>query len=134
MKATELRIGNYHLYHIVDKFNDPQEWDDICQIDAQDLVYLSTPKGEADSDYKPIPITEEWLKKFGFCYDDMEDTNEENTWYHLEAHGFKFSSDKSVHFNRVYVRLNKISLEIKYVHHLQNLYFSLTGKELKIKL
>jgi hypothetical protein len=29
---------------------------------------------------------------------------------------------------------NKVEVEIKYLHQLQNLYFSLTGKELEIKL
>jgi hypothetical protein len=80
---------------------------------------------------EPIPLTEEWLLNLGFNYDDMEDTNEnDNLWYHLVYGDFRFSSDKSINFESVFIRLNKTNLEIKYVHQLQNLYFALTGKEL----
>lgn len=118
MKANELRIGNYHLYHIVDKCADPQEWDEICQIDAEDLVYLAKNKGH---NYKPIPITEEWLLKFGF--------HKINESYIKNA--FLFTNCNSIY--KFLYKLSIIENELKYVHQLQNLYFALTGEELIIE-
>jgi hypothetical protein len=83
---------------------------------------------------EPIPITEEWLKKLGFVYDDMSDTDDDNTWYHLDIGTVKFHSDKSCNFESVYCGVNMTKLEFKNVHKFQNFVFDLTGKELEFKL
>jgi len=69
---------------------------------------------------KPIPLTEEWLLKFGYkLYHDYVWVND-NTDVLGRIDKFKDDVARSI-----YPRL-----EIKYVHQLQNLYFALTGKEL----
>jgi len=117
MKANELRLanwinlkGNIQVWHI-----------DIDDIDR--VNYIGIDK------YEPIPLTEEWLLKFGFekvgdtymlkitkliyhcCYVRYVD----DIWWFLSRKGatydFKFNN----------------------VHQLQNLYFALTGQELEIK-
>jgi len=101
MKAAELRIGN---------------WVDIESIDVQ-VECLPI-----DYDYsvlEPIPLTEEWLIKFGF---DGQDYN--LFTIELSRNQFMILKDEW---------LIVISNNCKYVHQLQNLYFALTGEELTIK-
>jgi len=128
MTANDIRIGNYHYYHIVDPLDEMGEYDDVCQIDPDDFRILT----QFDCpEYKPIPLTEEWLLKFGF--------EEDNYNYVMGVHQQIFSGLMEFDFNE---RLNcwEFSIgscndltRIQYVHQLQNLYFALTGEELKIK-
>lgn len=66
---------------------------------------------------QPIPLTEEWLVKFGFDF-----TNGYG-W------GFVFGYINS----RMIWQYNSIVVEVKYVHQLQNLFHALTEEELKIE-
>ena len=124
MKANELRIGNYHYYHIFDKFNDPQEWDDICQIDAEDLIYLSKQQGERDPDYRPIPITEEWLLKLGAEENEGCFIHDRFTLQHHDVYKFWYVFD---------VTLMAYITKVEFVHEWQNVYFVLNGQELTFK-
>jgi hypothetical protein len=82
---------------------------------------------------KPIPLTEEWLLKFGF-------EKNENSIYFLQM-----SSNHYLYFN---LDTNKgglatedtddsyeviITDKLNEIHQLQNLYFALTGEELELK-
>ena len=68
-------------------------------------------------DRKLIPLTEEWILKFGFKY------NEETECYHYY----------NLIINKQMVMMDiDIHVYLKSVHHLQNLYFILTGFELTI--
>ena len=123
MKASELRIGNYHLYCVHDELDNPKDYEVVDQIDAQDLVWLSSEAGENDTQYKPIPLTEDWLKRFGFA---------------LFAWGWVKKSENDIGFRISYPHLhfqreNENPLKIQYVHQLQNLYFALTGEDLKLR-
>ena len=75
----------------------------------------------------PIPLTEEWLLKFGFGKSEEHE-------YGCNTHEiFGFYYD--YHFNKFYLDTpnEQVCIPfIKYVHQLQNLYFSLCGKELEI--
>ena len=73
---------------------------------------------------EPIPITAEWLLRLGF--EKCEDGQFGATYKHyvikiwtLKSGGLCFCFDQWVK-------------NINYVHELQNLYFSLIGKELKL--
>ena len=117
MKASELRIGNL-LY-----FSNGIVPSKIVTVGRRFFSSASV-NGDGDGDfeitpyYKPIPLTEEWLFKFGF----------ENK---------KLISG---HLTFIYYSSNNIGIEgmlgtvkpryCKHVHHLQNLYFALTGEEL----
>lgn len=78
-------------------------------------------------DFKPIPITEDWLLNFGFKknYDWAKQLSAE---YKYGGHGVTF-------YNGVYSFWcgDKFSIQIIHVHQLQNIYFALTGEELTIK-
>jgi hypothetical protein len=110
MKASELRIGNW-LYSGITKEN--------FVIDGYDILNID--EGDDEGKTKPIELTEEWLFRCGF-----EKTNE--VWYikdHLEISlsglfSFTWLND-----------LFTLRYKLSYVHQLQNLYFALTGEELK---
>ena len=125
MKANELRIGNFINYRIVDKLDERQEWDEASIIDGQDLDYLE--KNPNDKDYQPIPLTEEWLLRFGFEKQmawtfAIELTSNLKFVYYLGQKGWSINNKNYPDFTN-----------LKHVNSLQNLYFALTGKELTIK-
>jgi len=109
MKVTELRIGNYININDVTLYKVDMLYDDYVN-----LKY-----------WKPIPLTEEWLVKFGFVYDadSLTFDYEYNHFVFYLERDFKdietFSFDSSF-----------TETKVKYVHQLQNLYFALTNKEL----
>ena len=136
IKANELRIGNL--------VNVPREDQSPFRIDA--FEYLSNtyikvamthpefgdkmhPLTWYDEDLKPIPLTEDWLLKFGF-----EKSNSNTEFYtfdlsklsiHLKS---KQYADGRTYFNSWCI----IEKQIEYVHQLQNLYYCLTGSELTV--
>ena len=110
MKASELRIGNYVEYG-----------DDIEQISIH--LLFGALNGD---DVKPIPLTEEWLVKFGF------EPNIYNDEFELYPLTFDCEYTDEGNWNISYDSY-PLSTEIKHVHQLQNLYFALTGEELTIK-
>lgn len=108
MKANELRFGVW----VTDTYADGERYE--TQVTIKQLEYPHNCEG--------IPLTEDWLKKFGFeiqyktPYYDMVARKEmlNLCW---EKKGFYWIRP-DIHF------------EIKTVHQLQNLYFALTGEEL----
>jgi len=108
MKASELRIGNY----VIEKGK------------IKPIHSVSNHNAKDYSKIEPIPLTEEWLVKFGFK------KNEKNRFILMEG-------DVDILFNE---DLNgwtcdgiNFSINMtEYVHKLQNIYFALTGEELTI--
>ena len=100
MKASELRIGNIVKQGIIESIG-------ISLIQVSDTIYESEV-------IEPIQLTEEWLLKFGFrkvyktCYQYKD--------FILDDRFIMMDID--------------ITIQLKYVHQLQNLYFALTGEEL----
>lgn len=73
------------------------------------------------SQIKPISLTEQWLKDFGFEKDGAY-------WSHQNLN-IQTSQTKTGE-QILLVPNRKYAFELKYVHQLQNLYFALTEKEL----
>ena len=126
MKATELRIGNLLYYLNLVIF--------VCEIDKRLLSFDSGIKlqcGRLD-EFKPIPLTEEWLLKFGFNRRDAyfgfcrKKYNQEGRWKYLIL-----NRRSGIFYAYRYGYGNFCKLQ--YVHQLQNLYFSLTNEDLTIK-
>jgi hypothetical protein len=116
--ASEVRIGNL-LYGTHGK---------VSEVNIDAIKYLLTYGGTNQCQVKPIPLTEEWLIRFGFKKDDSD---EDNSWLNLRFGLLNFASDESVNFQKVYLYVNKMDVVCEYVHQLQNLYFALTQTELK---
>jgi len=116
MDSKELRIGNL--------INDNSLYTQVISDHLINDEYYDGLKG-----CLPIPLTEEWLIKFGFEKDDVEDYCKligEDTFLAVDLIGLECHIGVSVEWGRV------PSL-IEHVHQLQNLYFALTGEELTIK-
>lgn len=118
MKANELRIGNY-VYCTLGKVN---------KIDLEAITYIAK---EPHNQVKSIPLTEEWLLKFGFQkYKTGHNTYKIQSFIIEEG----LLKDSPYCFRKRINNENSIELAyIKYIHQLQNLYFALTGEELTFK-
>lgn len=118
MEAEFFRIGNL----VLDFDNEPCEVYEIHKDKYTTTINGYKVDGACLRQFKPIPLTEEWLLKFGFKHNEgMADS-----W--LFFNGFPMNNHMGGwHFNDL-----SISVLIKYVHQLQNLYFALTGEELKL--
>ena len=119
MKASELRIGNSIMQD-----------DDFVFVTWWRLELMEKNKLE----YKPIPLTEEHLFKFGF--DKIE--NDIPTYFkcfgNLIEDDYEFSFNIYVDSEQSYfITIFGRKIIIKYIHQLQNLYFALTEEELTIK-
>ena len=133
MKANELRVNNWYTSV---KFGVPVQCEltDFSQLDVMsDGAYNDPPIEEM---FDPIPLTEEWLLKFGF------------EKHKIKEYYFKDCGDYEIQvvINAFSGTLNKepnwfisimtgygsqpVTLTRYYVHTLQNLYFALTGEEL----
>jgi hypothetical protein len=82
---------------------------------------------------EPIPLTEEWLLKFGFEKVNNELTNiaplNLPCTFNLPNTPFSFCQGKLI----LTTSTGDFCVNTEYVHQLQNLYFTLTGEELKLK-
>lgn len=120
MKASELRIGNW-ITNTIDK--------EIFPCELGDLENLLN----GWESYQPIPLTEEWLKRFGFefikCFVNNKEWKVTDYYKGTQKHGLKLSKGLN-NPECFYFFQDNIGLKIKYVHQLQNLYFALTGQEL----
>jgi len=136
MKVRELRIGNLvkctldaaseinETCHIEDRpslINN--EHFEILKVDVSgDLeILIGIEPIEVElKEIDPIPLTEEWLIKFGF-----KNWGDKYTW------STKARGGVIVHKRKRGWVVRKNMPIIEYVHQLQNIYFALTGKELK---
>ena len=123
MKANELRLGN--MICLISDVGDAPEYIEMCAsiLDIEHAI-------KQEDFFQGIPITEEWLIRFGF---EKYDVMGENCFFcFLEKDKFLFD---------LYLRDNKIKVsfynldwdrafELDYIHQLQNLYFAITGEEL----
>lgn len=141
MEAKELRIGNLVLDDELETFRisgfspyghsvrcDEEEG---CMV-LGDIYYndgLAKRGYEAElHDLQPIPITEEWLLKFGFESYDLELGT--RVFYNIKT----FIVEVGGWSNPIYYTQEKVLISyIEHIHQLQNLFFGLTGEELTIK-
>lgn len=120
MTANELRIGNWV---IETKIGNP------VYIRGGGIQMFE----ENRITLEPIPLTEEWLLKFGFKKASPSENNyDNNSAYEIESWG-KVALRSGVLVSDEWYFLDGMTSEIKYVHQLQNLYFALTGQELEVK-
>ena len=141
MQATELRIGNYvfDCEGYVDKVTaiiTPQidnEKNCYPWLRGTTAIMLDNFVGAHNVDaIRPIPLSEEWLLKFGWIWND--ECNSYEKYPNGDARmnlSYRSINNSYTMFN--YVLKATISEKIWYVHQLQNLYFALTGEELTLK-
>ena len=133
MKASELRIGNLVNGVLTQK---PYIIDAWALREMESGNYQNSQDTETKV-FKPIPLTEEWLLKFGFGM-------ENKTYFSLPSRTRTNKSNKTFEYTKDlngdwYIFLGLFFLDdstriyLEYVHQFQNLYFSLTGEEIVIK-
>lgn len=123
MKAKDLRIGS-----IISINGEPIKGG-ISYTVIQDVSMKERRLKNAYLDlitHEPIPITEQWLMDFGFEYAKMERWMKGAFCLH-----FDYNEDSIKRF--YYCPDTLPDIYIEHVHQLQNLYHSLTGKELILK-
>jgi hypothetical protein len=132
LKSSELRIGNWV------EGNSPEM---IVKVISEHSISLYMPRSEADNfdfdieDIRPIPLTHEVLIAGGFTTDEMKveysiglpigegaDLFIENEGHPSMSCGIKSFQVKFNYFK-----------DVKYLHQVQNIYFSITGEELEYK-
>jgi len=139
MKPNELRIGNFIA---TDNENTPLRVESI-EDRENNLYYVKAATIEGFVGRKgsfPVPVlkgivlTEEWLIKFGFQNLETKD----GVGFYLPDFMFfeLWKKNADMGFFQ-FVRIVKgvvylLSKKLKYVHELQNLYFSMTEHELKL--
>ena len=133
IEYAELRIGNLVMYDnevvVVDEINKRNAF--LVCLDGA-MFSNSKPLAEIN----PIPLTEEWLLKFGFERSDDEEfdkyANAKTFFKKFMQVGIRPSDSgyaaKIVWFVFGYGMLPEVLL---HVHQLQNLFYALTGTELK---
>jgi hypothetical protein len=129
MKANELRIGNYVKYDFLAMAIFEPEYQIENGADIQ--VHQN------HTSFYPIPLTEEWLLKFGFKFNENKGQYETGNHFKVYSNGIDIAirngdfrlwweNDDDTYYNTYWTA-------IKHVHQLQNLFFALTEEELTIK-
>jgi len=141
MNTKEVRVGNFVLNH-------KKEATKVVQTLMDSLG--GAINGWDETNFDPIPLTEEWLLKAGFELYNYEPNEEGDEFPDFIYMSYKITPPEKLYYYTItntpedggyydfcvkvqfadYVMLNSI----QYVHQLQNLYFALTGKELEFKL
>ena len=129
MNKQELRIGNYVDYeqttHVITA---------LLNFSAESY-WLNQGKGEFQwegytcgyDELSGIPLSSEWLERFGFRKDDMLE------YYCLATEsGIQYVEGDKNGYLEVVLDSDELPVRVRYVHQLQNLHFALTGTELTL--
>ena len=122
MKNKKFRIGNLiYAYSLNDKKQTDLRIAEIKSIGETWIEYDY--QGEFNHcSSKPIPLTEEWLEKFGLKKLIPQGSIFQLREFHVQNFGPLGFYECRNH------------VKIEYIHQLQNLYFALTWEELKLEL
>lgn len=149
MEANELRIGNY-----VEHEDANEIVEGIHYNNENDYLLLIGNYLRPIKEIKPVPLTEDWLLRFGFerqkerIYNKTQLPNGGNNGFHNAVEYLNKSNNQVLYgapyegaengyhyiFGSVTTDFGEdyISKKVEFVHQLQNLYFALTGKELEL--
>jgi hypothetical protein len=126
-RTSELRQGNYVLQSHLETVN---------VVLGTKPKYILTDCKVADGDwigsalYEPIPLTEDWLVKFGL--ETSQYYSGHRVRYKLPDERFEIDLEEDGEHGISFE--GNILTYINYVHQLQNIYFTLTGEELNLSL
>ena len=140
VNPKQLRLGNYiqdrggkvlridFMEHVQEGYD--TKVGQLMHLEGQEVH----PMTEYTDYANPIPIIEEWLRKFSFVLEDVGTNPTEPELRYRNAYkgsfGIEFDTQKGTFtLHNVVGEL----VEYQYVHHLQNVYYWNTMKELEIK-
>lgn len=133
MEANQLRIGN-HISRL-DLGDNSVRIEKILELKKEKVLT----SGPVDvlctyTEIKPVLLTKEWVKIFGYGDYGINDKNifliyvDENYLYYQENPSIEFG------FYLADYESNILSEKIKFVHEFQNIIFALTKKEVVCKI
>ena len=130
MKAQDLRIGNWVKWNY-------EESSDGNAYPVEFGYELDDIKNNPNI-VEPIQLTEELLERFGFAsiVFTVNHSRKVKDDYRKESNGYFVKLSKGLNNpDTFYYFPSNVGkgLPVKYVHSLQNLYFSITGEELELK-
>jgi len=165
IQGKDLRVGNLvnfnneiRTIYTISHRNQFDGKNDRVQLNHKSNICLVDPDADnhySDSDLNGIPITKEWLFKFGFTDDTPEYCKDNSNSYWqgrynyvfmgkcAEAKYFRIYRNPETDWNKKDIRGYKLGewmyyacqywvVSIEYVHQLQNTFFILTGEELNL--
>lgn len=139
MKRNEVREGNIVENIWYDVFSG-KFCSEIISININDLIDI-----EDENDYKPVPLTEEWMKIFSIkenhlyrkgsgCYSINFETNRTYEGCQLRIE-FRANKVKVIFAQFENLRETfEFHYDCEYVHELQNIYYTLKKEELTFNL
>lgn len=152
MQAQEFRIGNFiHPCSIPKHSLDPSITLTgivirVETISAGEISVSTSPIHKLDfkpwqSEYQhyrfnrvsPIPLTPEWMERFGFASSNQKPYNDQPSYIIGEDANRIIWSGESIFKPLPESYLRVTTTPIKYVHQLQNILFALTGEEFILK-
>ena len=133
LSVVDLRVGNYLMRDGV-----------MVKIDARSIFDIWNDVGIDKLGYEPILLTKDWLLRFGFREEEKSPSHNHENYYSIWIMDYKYSfayasfrndwgfyhSYTDANNDEYNDRFDFISCGIKYVHELQNLYYSLVHEEL----
>lgn len=125
MKAQELRVGNWIQRE--DLFDGSSREDQIIFLGEKATVTGPIKVIARYEDLKGIPLTEDWLRRFGF---DAELKTSHSTGLPVDFAVYRKGPLTYNQIQEMWWLNGKFERGIKYVHQLQNLYHALMGEEL----
>lgn len=133
IKMTDFRVGNWIADYEVDpnkttyfQVEEIKKFNNKKLNNSLGVEYRNGSVWNGDDESLAIKLTEEWLLKFGFTtfiIDVWDSPEAHKNNYHIVKHGEKW----------IFRGLGASIVEVKHIHQLQNLYFSVTGEELEVK-
>lgn len=121
LTAKELRLGN-KVYSVYSPYGVEQG----RGVVSVTLSILNDIPNKMSFRYEPLPLSIELLESLGFINATIRNNPRNSTWVLGDIHLWADNKGNIAYkgqFNTTF---------IKHLHHLQNLYFALTGKELDI--
>jgi hypothetical protein len=136
IQVNELMIGNILIDNGFEAISDSTDiMDSVVSItsiwDSGKLDYYIGRKvgeiyeNESIKEFSPIPLTEDWLVRFGFIFSNNQ--TQAKKYYNESGNIFGLNFVDGVY------EFTWGATPIRFVHQLQNLYFALTGEELQLK-
>lgn len=141
MEIKELRIGNWVNYYVgtqTGRIIGMRISEISCTSDIAVSIEPPNVTGYTKTDFSdlsPVELTNEWLIKLGF--EKWKDRLTIEAWakgHPSQRFDIDFLNGEIIMNSRYQEHSDSMVMEhIKHVHQLQNLYFALTGEELKNK-
>jgi len=105
---------------------------EVVALRSRDFMAWFHPQMGGDYGFYAIPLTEEWLKKAGFEFQESDDPPYE-LYVHKEFDRFEVWEMNGEHW--IVDALDQLGFDqshFKYLHQLQNYFYAFTNSELKI--